>query len=240
MQGAGTFMARDAGVRACPWDREKFSNIGRRETRLKPSTRLPSYLADPSQNRYESDTSVWASASSQYGAHYAATAPAGGRAAQRRSEAATSGYAPGPGENVWQRTSDAFGRHYGSSDALGPVDLSVERIKHHKASPKKEAADTLRWVPRQNDGKSAALARFHAAHAEDGATDTLRWRADGTREDRDSRTHAPDRRRIVGLLARDDEHHVDGVALPPQRSAPACISGKVQHTLLHAATERYM
>ena len=127
---------------------------------------------------------------------------------------------------MWQRTSDAFGGHYGS-DALGPVDLGVERIKHHKAAPK-EVGDTLRWAPRHNDGKSAALARFHADHADDEATDTLRWRANGVREDRDSRTHAPDRRRIVGLLARgDDEYHEDGVALPPQRSAPARVSSKI-------------
>eukprot|EP00966_Prymnesium_polylepis_P297938 6884024-Prymnesium_polylepis.1 len=208
MQGAGTYMARDAGVRARPWDREKFSNVGRREAKLKPTTRLPAYLADPSQNRWDSDSGQWAPASSQVGAHYgggAASAPAGGRvAAMRRAEVVgQAGYARGDHDNVWQRSSDAFGDHY--ADALGPVDLGAERIKHHKEQGR-EVGDTLRWAPRANS-KTAALARFHADQAAqegiggggsggDGGSFFCGGGDDGGRHDRESRTHAPNRRRI--------------------------------------------
>lgn len=220
-------MGRDAGVRARPWDRDKFKSVGRHEVKLKPSTRLPSYLADPSQNRWESDSSVWATASSQVGAHYGSKADGQRVATLRRAEAGGAArFERGDVDKVWQRSSDAFGGHY-CNDALGLVDIGAERIKHHKTQAH-EVGDTLRWAPRADDSKSAAKARLiaeHAARSSAETTDTLRWREGSGHEDRESRTNAPDKRRIVGLLARCDS---DSLALPPQRSAPArVVAGKV-------------
>ncbi|KAL3902914.1 MAG: hypothetical protein SGPRY_011876 [Prymnesium sp.] len=201
MNGAGTFMARDAGVRACPWDREKFKRVGRHETKLKPPTRVPSYLADPSQDKWDNSTRSWLPASAQVGAHYGcATAPAGGRlASQCRTDASQ---LREESDAVWQRSSDAFGAHC-NSDALGLVNLRDERIKFHKGQKRTEVDDTLRWVAHSNS-KSEALARFN----EDQATKKL---AMGVATSGDSKSRQ--RRRPPD----DDEYHEKGVALPPHR-----------------------
>ena len=135
-------------------------------------------------------------------------------------------FEPGDTHSMWQRSSDAFGGAF-KSDALGPVNLGAERVKHRTVVPPKEVGDTLRWT-QPNDEKSAALARFyaHAEASKSEAKDTLRWRPDGTRGDQVSRTQAPDKRRIVGLLARDDDYHHEGIALPPGR-ARAQVSSKI-------------
>ncbi|KAL1526651.1 hypothetical protein AB1Y20_015355 [Prymnesium parvum] len=226
MNGAGTFMAQDAGVRARPWDRHKFSTVGRHEARLKPSTRLPPYLADPSQGQWANDTSSWLPASAQVGAHCgAATAPAGGRAAlQRRTQAAGAAqFERGDTDSPWQRSSDAVGGHYGK-DALGAVNLGSERSRYRRTNAA-EIDDTLRWVARPNS-KSESRARFLAEQLEKEKEHPL-TRAPGAREDRASRTQPPDRRRIVGVIARDDAYHVDGVAMPPQRLGRSAVAGKV-------------
>ena len=166
-------LAASAGARARPWDQHRLSSVGKREAKLQPRVRVPAYLSDPSQHQWVNESNQWAPASSQYGAFAAAagSAPGGTQVLKvHRTEASgRAAFERGDCDNPWQRSSGAIGSHCGR-DSLGPVDLAAEQASR-SGRDKKEAADTLRWVPRPEDpyGK-AAEARNRAAFMEEQAT----------------------------------------------------------------------